>query len=87
MAKVALTHLFTKPHFDICIVRDLCKITGRSQTSPAFNLLHPLHCMSYADMPGELLDKLPLLVNECLRPAPHCVATDVALDGVVFGHG
>lgn len=87
VAKVLLDHLFTKRFFDICNVAQLCELAGRPINTPAYRVLHGLHCVDYQKMPPELLEQLPQLVNECLRPPPRCVAVDIALDGVVFDHG
>lgn len=84
VAREALRHLFTNSFFDICTVRNLVAMAGRSENTPAFQLLRTLHCVHYVDMDPQLRDQLPQLVNEALRPPPHLAAVDVAAQGVDF---
>jgi len=47
-------------------------------------MLHALHCVDYAKMSPELRERIPHLVNECLRQQDDVIAaTDVALKGVI----
>lgn len=47
-------------------------------------MLHTLHCVDYDKMPPELREKIPHLVNECLRQQDNVIdATEVALKGVI----
>lgn len=46
-------------------------------------MLHALHCVHYEKMPPQLREKIPHLVNECLRQGDNIIdATDIALNGV-----
>lgn len=48
-------------------------------------MLKALHCVDYAKMDPQLREKIPHLVNECLRQQDNVLeATDVALQGVVI---
>lgn len=86
VAKTAMAKLFTKGHFDICIVRDVMEITslGR-QSHPNFKLLHALHCVSYNEMPPELRNKIPQMVNELLVGDFRNEAVEAALNGIGVG--
>jgi hypothetical protein len=86
VAKTLLDKLFTEKWFSICEVDSLCDLAGRPRNTPAYKMLRALHCVHYANMPQELLEQIPQLVNECLRAPPTCLASVVALDGVVFDH-
>lgn len=80
----ALDRLFSGRFFSICVIQDLMKLVGATPQSEAYRLLRALHCVHYEDMRPELIERLPHLVNECLRPRGACVATDIALRGIAF---
>lgn len=81
----ALNHLFNERHFSICTLDRVLDTMQGTQKSDAYKLLRTLHCVDYAAMPPELRNSIPTLVNEALRPPMvACVATDVALQGVVL---
>lgn len=84
VVQTALDHLFTQSHFSICQLDSVLKIINAPQGSDAYTLLRSLHCVDYAKMPRDLRDRIPHLVNECLRPPEvlECLATSVALQGV-----
>lgn len=84
VVQTALDHLFKSNHFSICQLDAVLKVMDQPQGTPAYQMLRALHCVDYAAMPSELLQRIPQLVNECLRPPepePH-IATAVALQGV-----
>jgi hypothetical protein len=80
----ALDHLFTQDYFSVCQLDSVLKVVNRPQSGDAYTLLRSLHCVEYANMPQALRDRIPHLVNECLRSpdAQPCLATTVALQGV-----
>lgn len=80
----ALDRLFSSRFFSICVIQDLMKLVGAAPQSEAYRMLRALHCVHYEDMQPELIERLPHLVNECLRPRGRCVATDIALHGIAF---
>lgn len=81
----ALNELFTKKYFNICQLSAVLEVTNGSENTDAYRLLRTLHCVDYAAMSPELRNTIPQLVNECLAPPPkHCLATDIALQGVTL---
>ena len=81
----ALNELFTKKYFNICQLSAVLEVTNGSENTEAYRLLRTLHCVDYAAMSPELRNTIPQLVNECLAPPPkHCLATDIALQGVTL---
>ena len=89
MLETAVNHLLAERHFSICRVDDLIKLTGGSEKRDAYRMLHSLHCVHYADMPKELRNAIPGLINECLRQEPVAPgpATQLVLEGVTFVSG
>lgn len=80
----ALNDLFTKGHFSICGLNSILEVMGNPYRGEAYTLLRTLHCVDYNKMPADLRNRIPQLVNECLRPPEPtaCLATEVALQGV-----
>jgi hypothetical protein len=86
VVQTALDHLFQSNYFSICQLDAVLKVIDQPQGTPAYQLLRTLHCVDYSAMPSELRQRIPLLVNECLRPPepePH-IATVAALQGVAL---
>lgn len=79
----ATKKLFTNQHFSISTLREIAEIINVPTKGPAWNLLQPLHCVNYDDMPDQLRESIPHLVNECLKKADQ-IQTDtlIALNGV-----
>jgi hypothetical protein len=84
VAQTAVTHLFTKDYFSICKLDAVMNALSKgSKNHPSYKLLHALHCVHYKDMPKELIDQLPQLVNEVLTDNREInFASAKALDGV-----
>lgn len=81
--QTAVSHLFKQTHFSICDLRNVMEIVGARKGSEAYKLLQNLHCVDYDKMPPELRERIPHLVNECLRQQDDVIeATSVALEGV-----
>lgn len=79
----ATKKLFDENHFSICTVRKIAEIIGAPQSGPAWKMLDALHCINYADMPQDLRESIPHLVNECLRANQKSIdSTITALEGV-----
>lgn len=88
VAQVALNSLFENKHFSICKLNEVMELLkkGRSN-SKVYKQLHALHCVDYADMPDELKNQIPHMINELLtNKTPTQAATNVALAGVFNGH-
>lgn len=69
-ALTALNSMMKKGHFDICCIRDVAQLLGVDPKGDAYTLLHPLHCIDFAEMPRELREAIPRLIQECLGVAP-----------------
>lgn len=84
VVKQAIQNLFEKDYFSICQLDSTLKIIGARQGGDAYKMLNALHCVSYSKMSPELRERIPYLVNECLRQNDNVIeATDVALNGVL----
>jgi hypothetical protein len=79
----ALKKLLNNDNFYITDLRKIAELVGVPDSGPAWQLLSPLSCVKYHDMPKELRDAIPHLINECLT-ASERVHADVgtALKGV-----
>jgi hypothetical protein len=70
-AMTALNKMFKKGYFDICTidsVADIMKVNTRGGRE--YTILRALHCVDYKDMPKELYDELPQLIQSCLGISP-----------------
>lgn len=80
VVQTTVESIFKKDWFDICKLDSVLKIIGARPTGAAYNMLHALHCVHYDKMPPELRERIPHLVNECLRQQDDVIeATSVAL--------
>lgn len=85
VAVAALNKLFTSNHFSICTLDDVIDVVGARPAGESYKLLRALHCIDYAKMEPELRDRVPLLVNECLRQKANTAgAVETALNGVAI---
>lgn len=84
IVKAALNKLFTDSHFSICPINDVMELLAiGSRKSLAYKQLHALHCIHYKDMPKELVNEIPLMINELLtKEHKNHIATIDALKGV-----
>jgi len=83
IVQTAVKDLFEKDCFDICVLDKLLKIIDARKAGPAYDMLRLMHCVHYDKMPADLRDRIPHLVNECLRQKENVMdATMVALNGV-----
>lgn len=79
----AVKNLFETNYFSVCKLDNIIELVGARAGGEAYQLLKTLHCIDYSKMQQALRDRLPLLVNECLRNANGVnAATEVALDGI-----
>lgn len=70
-ALTALNNMLKGRHFDICVIDSVIKILGTVPDGRAYNILRPLHCVNYMDMPRELRDALPSLIERCIEVPAH----------------
>lgn len=79
----ALGKLFDESYFSICTLNNVMDVIGSRRCGEAYTLLHALHCVDYSKMDQDLRDRIPMLVNECLRQKANVsVAQDIAMNGV-----
>jgi hypothetical protein len=82
VVETTLKKLLDARHFSICELDKILEIIGSRQSGEAYKLLSALHCINYSDMNQELRDRIPLLVNECLRQQ---TKTSEIVDAVLKG--
>lgn len=81
----ALGKLFDESYFSICTLNNVMDVIGSRRCGEAYTLLHALHCVNYSKMDPELRDRIPMLVNECLRLKTNTAgAVEIATNGVVL---
>lgn len=74
----ALNKMLRSSHFDICVVDAAAKALGTVPDSRAYAILRPLHCINWGDMPRELRDAVPRLIERCIEaPAYQFQATEM----------
>lgn len=73
-AATAIQAMMTKGWLDICTIDKCARLLGRIPDADARNILAPIHCVNFADMPEELRSAIPELIGRCLSiewpPAP-----------------
>jgi hypothetical protein len=70
-ALTALNAMMAKGYFDICTVDSVAELLGVSvRGSDAYKTLRPLHCVHWPQMPQELREAVPGLIQECLGVEP-----------------
>lgn len=85
VVQTAVTDLFEKDWFDICVLDKLLKILDGRKSGKAYDMLRLMHCVHYDRMPPDLRARIPQLVNECLLQSDSVAdATETALKGVVI---
>lgn len=67
----ALNKMMTGSHFDICTVDSAIKTLGTVPDGQAYKILRPLHCVNWMDMPAELREAVPKLIERCLNVPAH----------------
>lgn len=69
-AMTALNAMFKGRHFNICTVTECATLFGVVPDRECMEILKPLHCVNFADMPKELYAQLPGLVQHALQGTP-----------------
>lgn len=67
----ALNKMMAGGHFSICTVDEAIKTLRVIPDSRAMSILRPLHCVEWKDMPTELRDAVPKLIERCLQVPAH----------------
>lgn len=76
LAAVAANHTLVdmitkKSYFDICTLDKALKNMGvQAQCGKSYGILNSLHCMDYKDMPLELRQNIPMLVQNVIGMEP-----------------
>lgn len=77
----ALNKMMSGNSFSICAVDDAVKALGSVPDGTAYRILRPLHCVAWMDMPRELRESVPKLIERCLNiPAHQFQITEVTPD-------
>ena len=67
MAAYALEKMFERTHyFDITAVRNACELMDRPASGKAFERLRALHCENWDRIPKDIMDLIPIWINELL---------------------
>jgi len=75
----ALNRMMRGSHFSICTVDDAAKALGATPDGRAYAMLRTLHCVNWIDMPEELREAVPRLIERCISvPAYQFQITAVA---------
>jgi hypothetical protein len=69
-AITALNHMMSKGHFSLCAIDSVAKLLNVDPHGEAYDILRPLHCIDWAEMPEQLRDAVPSLIQRCLGVAP-----------------
>lgn len=67
----SLNKMMHSSHFSICVIDDAIKALRTVPDSRAYSILRPLHCVSWMDMPSELRNAVPTLIERCLSISAH----------------
>lgn len=67
----SLNAMMTSARFDICTVDAAIKTLGCVPDGRAYTILRPLHCIQWQDMPAELRDSVPRLIERCINVPAH----------------
>jgi hypothetical protein len=65
-ADVAVQQMIKKNRIDICDIRKILEMTGGIPPREDMQVLELLHCVSFGDIPPELLRGLPLILQRVL---------------------
>lgn len=86
-AVTALNDMFKKGYLSICTIDTIGKMMNVDPKGEPYRLLSTLHCVHFAEMPQELKEAIPGLIEKCLMvaptfqfPQPKRVAVDVVYD-------
>lgn len=66
-----LNKMMRDSHFDICTVDQAIKVLGSVPDGRAYNILRTLHCVHWSEMPVELREAVPALIERCISVPAH----------------
>lgn len=70
-ALTALNRMLIGSYFDICTIDKIVKLLATAPDGRAYRILHTLHCVHWCDMPPELRDAVPRLIERCINVPAH----------------
>lgn len=62
----SLNKMMRSGHFSICTVDAAIKVLGTVPDRRAYDILRPLHCIDWSDMPAEVREAVPKLIERCI---------------------
>ena len=65
--QVGLKQMMRKGHFDICLIREILKITGGVPNGDDMRALTLLHCVDFQDFSPRLKSEFPALLRRVLE--------------------
>lgn len=65
-ATTALNAMFAGKHFNICVIDLAAKLLGVKVHQDSYDVLHALHCIDWHEMPADLREAVPGLVEQAL---------------------
>lgn len=65
-ATTALNAMFAGKHFNICVIDRAAKVLGVKVHQESYDVLHALHCIDWHEMPADLREAVPGLVEKAL---------------------
>ena len=82
IALTAVAKMLKSRYFDVCTVDKVCKLIGANANGAAYDMLHTLHCIDYADMPQQVREGIPALMREVFTQVK---IDDDAIQGIFKG--
>ncbi len=64
VAAFAMEKMFEGKTFFISDVDKALKILGRAGSGPAYDKLSALHCVKFGEIPPDILERVPIWINE-----------------------
>jgi hypothetical protein len=65
-AAFQIEQMLKKGTFYITDIKEAAELMGHTPGGDAYNKLRSLHCVNFGDMPDEIFNRLPSLINEAL---------------------
>lgn len=66
IAITAINTMMKRSFFSICAIDKAAKVLGMTMhRGPAYNALHALHCVDFADMSPNVRRAIPEMIKEC----------------------
>ena len=66
MAAFVMEKMFKGTHFSICDVDTACKLMGCQYRGNTYEKLRTLHCVDWGDIPKDIMELVPVWINEVL---------------------